>query len=177
MFVHFSVAQLTAAIRYYQHGITSDIFYGGQRRWSKYLIKRYARDRMLRIRQLREIDYKQYEWLLERLDLFYKPRPLNEDKIMIARKEGLRQLTRAYCDDVRQSKLNAYQRELEDQQLPFLEKKIQNLEFIRDEEKALDLQQTVTQENIDEVKAKYEALKIEYDAKKTGQTKKKWKVY
>lgn len=132
---------------------------------------------MLILKNLRQNDYKQFEWILERMDLFFKPEPAPEDKIMIARKEGLRQLTRAHCDQVRQTKLDAYRTELEDQQLPFLEQKLKNLEFIRDEEIELNLERTITEEQINRVREQYEKLKIEVDAKKVAPTKKKWKIY
>lgn len=129
------------------------------------------------LKNLRETDYKQYEWLLERLDLQYKPQPQKEDEIMIARKEGLRQMTKAYCDGVIEQRLNNYRDELKAQQVPFLEQKLKNLEFIRNEQSELRVPVTITQEQIDDVRKQYEELKKEADAHKVEPTKKKWKIY
>lgn len=129
------------------------------------------------IKNLRETDYKQYEWLLERLDLRFKPKPLKEDEIMVARKEGLRQLTKAYCNDVRNQKLETYRNELETQQLPFIEQKIKNLEFIRNEQIELKVEITITKQQIEETRKQYEQLKVVNDGKTIEPTKKKWKVY
>lgn len=134
-------------------------------------------DRSRLIKKLRETDYKQYEWLLERLDLQYKPKPQKEDEIMVARKEGLRQLTKAYCENVRNQKLDAYRNELETQQLPFIEQKIKNLEFIRNEQIELKVEITITKQQIEETRKQYEQLKVVHDSKTTEPTKKKWKVY
>lgn len=157
--------------------IFDDVAHGRKRRRAKFVIKQMMHSRMELIRKLRESDYKQYEWLLERLDLQYKPRPIKEYTILIARKEGLRRLTDAYCNDVREQKLNEYRNELEAQQLPFLDQKLKNLQFIRDEQIEMKVNVTITQEQIDETREHYEKLKKIYDANKIEPTKKKWKVY
>lgn len=151
--------------------------HGRERKAAKWRTTLFMRSRMELIRNLRETDYKQYEWLLERLDLQYKPKPEKENTILIARKEGLRRLTDAYCTDVRQQRLNEYQSELEAQQLPFLEQKLKNLIFIRNEQIDMKTVVTITQEQIDETRAHYEKIKKEYDVNKIEPTKKKWKVY
>lgn len=148
-----------------------------KRRFYRSELNRLIPARMQMIRNLRESDYKQYEWLLERLDLQFKPKPEKEYEIMVARKEGLRQLTRAYCEDVKRQKLDAYRVELEAQQLPFLEQKLKNLQFIRKEQFALKVPATISQQQIDELQQKYDTMKADHDAKKVAPTKKKWKVY
>lgn len=160
-----------------QYEIENNIAHGYRRYRFKFEIIDLIKARMQLIGDLREVDYKQYEWLLERLDLQYKPKPLKEDEIMIARKEGLRQLTKAYCDDLKNQKLNAYRIQLEGEQLPFLEQKWKNLEFIRNEQKVLGVKVTITQQQIDETRQKYEAMKIDHESKKVEPTKKKWKMY
>lgn len=171
------VAQITGSIRFMQHQIEDDIVHGRKRKMFRYEIRKLAKARLEMLKQLREIDYKRYEWLLERLDLQYKPKPLPEDEIMIARKEGLRQLTNAYCENVRNEKLNAYRKTLEAQQLPFLEQKLKNLEFIRNEQMNLKVNVTITQQQIDETRQLYDDMKKEYEMKKPEQLKKKWKIY
>lgn len=157
--------------------VFNNIVHGKKRRWAKYQIVQFSYDRRNRLKHLRENDYKQFEWLLERLDLFYKPQPIGENEIMIARKEGLRQLTQVHCDAVRQTKLNEYRATLEDEQLPFLAQKLKNLAFIRSEEIELGLQQTVTQEQIDRIQKQHDELKVKVDAKAVAPSKKKWKIY
>lgn len=176
-FAKFSVAQLTGTIRFKQHLIENMIVRSYKRKMTKLELHKLIQARIQMLETLRENDYKQYEWLLERLDLQFKPKPTKENQIFIARKEGLRQLTKAYCDDVRNQKLNAYREELEKQQLPFLEQKLKNLQFIRDEQYALKVPVTISQEKIDEVKKQYETMKAEYEANKEAPTKKKWKIY
>lgn len=129
------------------------------------------------LKELRSKDYRQFEWLLERLDLFYKPKPTKEHDIVISRKEGLRQMTKFHCDAVIETKLNEYRNQLEAQQLPFLEQKIKNLKFIRNEEIELGLFQTITEEQIQGVQQQYDELKVIVDAKTEAPTKKKWKIY
>lgn len=159
-----------------QHAIAEDAVRGWDRRKYKYDIRGAMWRRMYLIKTVRSIDYKQYEWLLENLDLQYKPKPDKENEIMIARKEGLRQLTAAYCADVKAKKLNDYHKELHAQKLPYLEQKIKNLEFIRNEQQMLQIPVTITQENIDETRAQLDALIVERESIKEEPTKKKWKV-
>lgn len=174
---HFLVAALTADIRYNQHLIYDNVVHGRFRKQARLHAIKMIISRVELIRQLRERDYKQYEWLLERLDLQYKPMPSEENTILVARKEGLRRLTDAYCNDLREQRLNEYRNELEAQQLPFLEQKLNNLIFIRDEQLDMKVPVTITQEQIDDTREHYEKLKEIYDANKTEPTKKKWKVY
>lgn len=171
------VAALTAEIRYNQHNIFNNIAHGRIRKQAKLNVTSMIKARVLMIRNLRERDYKQYEWLLERLDLQYKPKPNKHNTILIARKEGLRRLTDAYCNDVREQRLDEYRTELEAQQVPFLEQKLKNLIFIRNEQIEMKVDVTISQEQIDETKEKYEQLKKVFDANKSEPTKKKWRVY
>lgn len=168
---------MTGTIRFMQHEIENNIVHGRTRRAYKYEITLLVKARMQMLKSLRESDYKQYEWLLERLDLQYKPQPEKEYEIMVARKEGLRQLTDLYCENVRNQKLEEYRKDLENQQLPFLEQKFKNLEFIRNEQIALKVDVTISQEQIDDTRKKYEEKKADYESKKVEPTKKKWKVY
>lgn len=160
-----------------QHAMENGIVHNKKRHYYRLETYRLIRARIELIKNLRKTDYKQYEWLLERLDLQFKPKPQKANEIMIARKEGLRQLTNVYCESVRKEKLQAYQKELEAQQLPFLEQKLKNLQFIRDEQIALKIDITISKEQIDETQKQYDQLKIEHDAKKVEPTKKKWKIY
>lgn len=153
------------------------MIHGNERKRLKYEIRVYANQRRQMISELRFNDYPQFEWLLERLDLFYKPKPPREHEILIGRKEGLRQMTKLHCDAVRQAKLDEYRNKLQAEKLPFLEQKIKNLKFIRDEEIELGIFQTITEEHIQEVQKQHDEMKEIVDAKTEAPTKKKWKVY
>lgn len=160
-----------------QHAIAENEVHGYNRAKYKYDIRNAMFHRMNLLTELRRIDYRQYEWLLENLDLQYKPKPSEENEILIARKEGLRQLTAAYCADVKAKKLNDYRNELHAQKIPYLEQKIRNLEFIRDEQKTLKLPVTIAQEQIDEAQTQLNALIVERESKVEEPSKKKWKVF
>lgn len=166
---------MTAKIRYLQHVVATKPRNGATNKFLKEMIEK----RQKTLKWLRRWDYKRYEWLLEKLDLEYKPRP--DEFIMIARKEGLRQLTRIHCDDIRNSRLADYRKQLEAEQLPFLSEKLKNLEFVRSEQIELGVKVTVSQEEIDDVRQKYEELKAKRDAEQPeedeGDKTKKWKIY
>lgn len=98
------------------------------------------------LRYLRGWDYKRFEWALEKLDLVYKPYPSQYH--WITRKDSLRKLTDSHCDNIREERLSAYRKELEDQQIAFLERKLENLELIRREQQELKIPVTVSEEAI-----------------------------
>jgi small subunit ribosomal protein S15 len=113
------------------------------------------------LRHLRIYDYKRFEWLLEKLDLFYRPYP--EKFHWITRKESLEKATVIHCEKVKQEKLEAYKKELQSQQLKFLENKLKNLEFIRKEQQECKVPVTITAEEIAEVKKQFSELKEKRD--------------
>ena len=63
------------------------------------------------IRNLRELDYKKYEWLLEKLNLLYKPMPHDTpwgvlgEKENVARKASIEKLTDLWCSELRRHRL------------------------------------------------------------------------
>lgn len=109
------------------------------------------------LEKLREEDYKKFEWLLERLNLFYKPVPVY-DHIEISRKKSIERLTNIWCDELKQHRLNGFRRRLEEEQPKFLRSKADKLNFIMQEEKDLGLDLTVTQAEIDECLARAEEI-------------------
>lgn len=125
-------------------------------------LKELIDKRKKHIKYLRRWDYKRFEWLLENLNIVYKPLP---DVIhRVTRKESLRKLTNKYCEELREERLAAYKAQLQAEQPAFLEEKIRNLQFIRDEEQACGAEVTITQEEIDNVKEQLQDL---LDQKKT----------
>lgn len=57
------------------------------------------------LKNLRKTDYKKFEWVLEKLDIVYKPPP--SEFRWVARKESLVKLTDKHCEKVKQDKLDA----------------------------------------------------------------------
>lgn len=123
----------------------------------KVVLKELIDKRKKYLRILRIWDYKKFEWLIEKLDLIYRPYP--EHFHPIARKESLRKLTQIQCDNTRQERLDKYRKELQSQQLGFLENKIKNLEFIRNEQIECKVPVTVSLEMVNDAKKAYEKLK------------------
>lgn len=108
------------------------------------------------LKYVRKWDYRRYEWLLEKLNIVYKEYP--EGYLRIERRRSLRNLTELHCDDIRQKRLDEYKKILESKQFKFLEDKIKNLELIRNEQIACKVKTTVTDEDINDAKAKLNVL-------------------
>lgn len=126
--------------------------------------------------KLRHRDYKKFEWLIEKLQIVFKPWPKVD--VQVGRKEGLRRLTQIHCDDIKAQRLAEYRNQLESQQEEFLKKKMENLNFIRDEQKGLGIEVTVSQKDIDICNEKYLALKAKREEEeKTTDRSRKWKMY
>ncbi|KAI4467220.1 28s ribosomal protein s15 mitochondrial [Holotrichia oblita] len=104
---------------------------------------------------------KTFEWLLENLELVYKPHP--KEYRWITRKDSLKKLTDKYCRDTVQDKLNEYKLVLQEQQPAFLEEKIRSLEFIRAEQQSCGVEVTVTEEEIANVRKELADLLKERD--------------
>lgn len=170
------MAKWTIKIRYWQKEMDEHPEYKETKSYKVTRLKEMIEKRTKFLNYLRRWDYKCFEWILEKLDLEYKPQP--EQFAMIARKEGLRQLTRSHCDEIRDKRLDEYRESLEAQQLPFLEKKLSNLEFIRNEQIELGVEVTVSLQQIDEVRQQYDEMKEKRkDLVKVDDNTKKWKVY
>uniref|UniRef100_A0A182QMJ2 Small ribosomal subunit protein uS15m n=1 Tax=Anopheles farauti TaxID=69004 RepID=A0A182QMJ2_9DIPT len=109
------------------------------------------------LRYLRRWDYRRFEYILEKLDLVYKPYPTHFH--WITRKDSLRKLTNIHCEQIKETRLDEYRKQLESQQLDFLEKKLKTLEFVRKEQQECRVPVTVTPEQIKAVRKQYEELK------------------
>lgn len=123
----------------------------------KQILKEMIDRRKKFLKHLRRYDYRRFEWVLEQLDLKYVPSPVHFH--WIARKTSMRTLTARYCQNIKQTRLDALKEELSSQQLEFLENKIKNLEFIRNEQIVCKVPVTVSKEKIDAVKKQYAELK------------------
>lgn len=130
------------------------------------------------LEQLRSWDYPRYEWILEKLDLTYKPEPTEEYCFSAGRKDALQRLTDKHCEEFRDERLAEYREQLEAQQVEFLADKVEKLIFIRDEQLDLNIEVTITQEDIETARTQYEEVKQKRDeVLKTRDTSDKWKMY
>ncbi|XP_076638587.1 28S ribosomal protein S15, mitochondrial [Colletes latitarsis] len=123
---------------------------------SKIFLKELIDKRKKHLKLLRKWDYRRFEWVLERLNLVYKPDP--EVPGEVSRKESMRRLTQEHCDNIIQTKLNAYRDELNKQKKDFYLKKAEKLAFILKEEKECGLEPSVTEEEIEALRKKVEEL-------------------
>lgn len=132
------------------------------------------RKKFLRI--LRNWDYRRYEWVLETLDLEYKPRPTVNFNVF--RRDCMRRLTDEHCDKIRQDRLAQYKEELQSHQVEFLADKIAKLKFIRQEQLDLGIENTVSKEEIARVESQYKELKARREEEAKGKdTSTKWKMF
>ncbi|XP_077260020.1 28S ribosomal protein S15, mitochondrial [Temnothorax americanus] len=115
------------------------------------LLETIAKRRKM-LKFLRQWDYRRFEWVLEKLNLVYKPTP--EFPHRIARKESLRRLTEKHCDKLVREKLDTYKRELKELQKDFYAEKAEKLAFVRKEELACGLRPSVSEEDIARAKLK-----------------------
>jgi len=141
------IAILTVKIRNYQK-VLRDLYPYKNQPLKHDLTFKIALRRKL-IEKLRTEDYRKYEWLLERLNLFYKPVP-HYDHVEISRKASIERLTDIWCDELKQHRIEKYKRNLQEQQPTFLREKADKLRHIMQEENELGLEQTVHQSDIDE---------------------------
>lgn len=120
------------------------------------VLKELIEKRKRFLKLLRSWDYKRFEWILERLNLVYKPEP--QKMGMISRKDSLRIATQNYCDDIVKKKRNQYKAELKEQQKSFYLEKAEKLEFILKEEIECGITPTVTKEDIEAARKKAQEL-------------------
>ncbi|XP_076758323.1 28S ribosomal protein S15, mitochondrial [Xylocopa sonorina] len=122
----------------------------------KTILKETVEKRNKYLRILRSYDYRRFEWVLERLNLVYVPEPRKPQ--MVSRKDSIRRLTKNYCKDIIQKKLDAYRDQLKAEQKVFYLEKAEKLKSIMETEKEYGLEQTVTEEDIEAAQKKAEEL-------------------
>ena len=98
---------------------------------------------------LRERDYKKFEWLLEALNIIYKPRPAESWEVIERRKHQDR-LTDLWCDEMRTYRLHKFKKELKQKQPEFLRRKANLLKEILDEETKLGETSSISETEIEE---------------------------
>merc|ERR1719318_1174642 len=82
----------------------------------------------------------------------------------VERKASIERLTDLWCEELRRHRLKAYQRQLVREQPAFLAKKAQKLRQILQEERELGLEQTVTEEEIEECLKKADEIQAKLDS-------------
>merc|ERR1719369_263054 len=151
-----SIALLTLKIR----NLQKDLGLLTKRGWrcpgKKHMLVQFINRRRAQLGYLRKQDYPKFEWLLEKLNIVYKPRPFTYERII--RRRHTERLVNLLCDETRTFKLQSLKDALEEDQPIFLRKKKETLEKIMKEEKEFGLPETVTQKEIDEVRVKLEEV-------------------
>lgn len=116
--------------------------------------------RRCKLAALRSRDYKKFEYLLEKLNLVYKPRPLVWERV--ERKACLERMADIYCEEMKEYKLNEVKESFEAKLPDHFRQKAETLRWIQKEEEELGLPSSVKEEEIEK------ALKMaeEYQARK-----------
>jgi len=166
------IAMLTITIRNYQR-VLIEIYPYKNIPLKHDLTYKIALRRSL-IAKLREQDYRKFEWLLEKLNITYKPVPVY-DHIEVSRKACIERLTDMWCDELKSHRLDLYKRSLQTKQPAFLKAKAEKLEHIMREEAELGLEPTVTQADIDECLVR--AAEIESRNEDLKDTPQNYQVY
>lgn len=150
--VEASIAAMTSEIQHVQEHYKRH----PRNRISKVFLKELIEKRNKQLKLLRKWDYKRFEWILERLNLVYKPAP--EKLGMVSRKESIRKLTQEYCDKIVKDKIDAHKEEIKVQKKIFYREKAEKLAFIRKEELECGVTPTVTEKSIATARRKAEKL-------------------
>jgi len=143
-----SIASLTVYIRNDQEQMKEEFdrlgYWNRKRQLS---LKGRVNTRRVLLRWLRQKDYKKFEWLLETLNMVYKPRPFQHEEIQ--RRVHQARLTALWCDELRTHKLHQYKTTLEKQQPDFLREKAEKYKWMIEEEKELGLEPSVDEAEVD----------------------------
>lgn len=142
------IAGMTASIRHVQIYMDNHT-HKKPPRHMRIFIKELVEKRAKRLRQLRVMDYRRYEWILEKLDLVHKSEP--EPPERVERKKSLKRLTDKYCENLKQQKLYEFREKLESEQEEFLMKKLETYKWIQEKEKEFGMGLSVTDEEIESI--------------------------
>jgi len=140
-----TIAVLTVKIRNSQK-ILIDI-YPYKNQPLKHGLTHMISNRRKLLTHLRETDYRKFEWLLEKLNIIYKPLKQSTFE-RVERKKSIERLTGIWCEELKEHRLKAYRKKLEEEQPKFLRTKAESLRYIMNEEKDLGVEPTVTEEEI-----------------------------
>lgn len=145
-----AIASMTVYIRNDQEQLEEEQRRCGKRNKQRALsVLGRIKKRLVLLRWLRQKDYKKFEWLLDTLNIVYKPRPFDHEEIQ--RRVHQSRLTALWCDELRLHKLGQYKQSLDKQQPAFLREKAEKFKWIMKEEQELGMKSTVSQEEIDQL--------------------------
>lgn len=129
------IAEVTVSIRNMQQYLASLVKRSKLDQPTKHRLFKLVNHRRFMLGHLREMDYKRYEWLLEELDLVYKPRPFQHEEVI--RRKHTERLVDLWCDEQRRFNLEMYKDELEQEQAGFLRQKAEDLEWMMKQQQEL----------------------------------------
>lgn len=142
-----AIASITVGIRNDQEELAKEMKTLGKMNKKRAIsAKGRIRTRLVLLKWLRQRDYKKFEWLLETLNIIYKPRPFEHEEIQ--RRVHQSRLTALWCDELRLHKLNEYKKSLDHEQPKFLREKAEKLKWIIEEEKDLGMKASVSVDDI-----------------------------
>ncbi|KAF2358234.1 Ribosomal protein S15 [Trinorchestia longiramus] len=136
------ITQLTVSIRYHQNEIA--YLMAAKDPEMRHRMHMRVDRRKKYLRRLRHTDYKQFEWLLEKLNLLYKPRVMQGGPVY--RYDSLRKLVNMRCNNLRKAKLAAYKAKLDSQKEEYQQEKKATLQWIKETEEKLGIPVTVDPE-------------------------------
>lgn len=167
-----AIASMTVYIRNDQEQLEEEKRSLGKRNKQRAIsLANRIRTRLVLLRWLRQKDYKKFEWLLEALNIVYKPRPFEHEEIQ--RRVHQSRLTALWCDELRLHKLDQYKVSLDQQQPAFLREKAEKFKWIMKEEQELGMEATVKQEEIDQLLKRADDL----EAKLKGMPEREYHIF
>jgi len=95
------------------------------------------------LRRLRNTDYRRFEWVLEQMNIVYRPPLPYQADVSLSRKSGIRRMVQIFCDGLRQEKLDALKARFEAETPAFERERRAACEWIAAEEAALGLPSSV----------------------------------
>lgn len=141
------IAILTAKIRQAQAYVAKELEEKNLRRGAiSHVIKIMVDQRRVLLGVLRQRDYKKFEFVLDTLNIAYKPRPTYFEKI--ERQVHMVRLTELWCAELKEHRLSSLRHEFKTQQPQFLRDKAQKLQWIKTQEEELGLESSVSQDEI-----------------------------
>jgi len=127
------IAAATAKIRYLQDTMRKyprDVI-------TKVVLKELIDARKKKLKKLRMVDIKKFEWILDTLKITFHPPPMFYHGI--TRKGTIRKMAREHCNELRRKKIDAYKAKLKAMQAEFLKEKQETLQWIDSEKKNLGI--------------------------------------
>lgn len=127
------IANMTSRIRNWQNLMEKD----KKNTIIKVKLQKMIDKRKKFLKHLRRMDYKRFEWLIERLGILFRPPPVYFR--WVTRKASLKKLVRLHFYATRKERLDEYRKILEAKKEPFLKEKTETLKWIAETEQKLGL--------------------------------------